>query len=225
MLQGSNMLQSSALAGAHTKLCVAALLLVAALAGARPAFAAGPVQDAAPQPAPPPASSEQRNCSTCHADEVKQLAANPHSRGAQQVSCTDCHQPHGANPSVISRKAAHSIAEQNATCTKCHSALAGPFSYEHPPVKVEGCVSCHAAHGAQDANFLAAGDVPKTCRQCHEVGKTSLHAHDISAEGLVRNRAGQYVPCTNCHSHIHGSNDSKFFFVPKEQHAASAPPA
>ena len=219
------MLQSSALAGAHTKLRIAALLFAAALAGAGPALAAAPAQDAAPQPALPSASGEQSNCSTCHADEVKQLAANPHSRGAQQVSCTDCHQPHSANPSANPARATHSIAEQNATCTKCHGALAGPFAYEHPPVKVEGCVSCHAAHGSQGANFLAAGDVPRTCRQCHEVGRASLHAHDISAEGLVRNRAGQYVPCTNCHSHIHGSNDSKFFFAPKEHHAAPAPPA
>lgn len=199
---------------------MAALLLLTGLAGARLAFAAGPAQNPA-QAAAEPVSGGQNNCTTCHANEATQVAANPHSRGAQQVSCTDCHQPHGNAP----RKTSQSIAEQNATCTKCHSAVAGPFAYEHPPVKVEGCVSCHAAHGAQDANFLIAGGVPKMCRQCHEIGKTSLHAHDISAAGLVRNRAGEYVPCTNCHSHVHGSNDSKFFFTPKEQQRTPRPPA
>lgn len=199
---------------------LAAVLLLTGLAGARPASAAAPAQNPA-QDAAGPASGGQNNCSTCHADEAKQVAASPHSRGAQQVSCNDCHQPHGPNPS----KAAQSTAEQNATCTKCHSAMAGPFAYEHPPVKVEGCVSCHAAHGAQDPDFLVAGGVPKICRQCHEVGKTSLHVHEISAAGLVRNRAGEYVPCTNCHSHIHGSNDSKFFFTPKEEQRTPGPPA
>lgn len=200
---------------------MAALLFLVALGGARLAFAAGPAQNPVPEPGLSSAAGGQNNCSTCHANVAKQLADTPHSHGAQQLSCTDCHQPHGANPG----KAAQSIAEQNATCTKCHSALAGPFAYEHPPVNVEGCVSCHAAHGAQGADFLVAGDVPKTCRQCHEIGRASLHAHDISAEGLVRNRAGQYVSCTNCHSHIHGSNDSRFFFAPKGQQEPPAPPA
>lgn len=150
-------------------------------------------------------SGGQGNCSSCHADAAMQLASNPHSRGAQQVQCNDCHKPHGNPP----RKT--SLSEQNATCVGCHSKMVGPFEYEHPPIKVEGCASCHAPHGTRDASFLIAGGVPQVCLQCHAISKTSLHPHDISPAGLVRDRSGQYVPCTRCHSHIHGSHLSKAF--------------
>lgn len=209
--------------GSIRSLTWAAVLLAIGLAGMRVASAEGLEQDSAggiPGQAAtqPSGTAGQDNCSTCHADAAKQLAANPHSRSAQQVHCNDCHTPHGSVPS----KRPQSVAEQNASCIRCHSEMAGPFEYEHPPVKVEGCVSCHAAHGTRDANFLIAGGVPGVCRQCHEVGKTSLHAHDISAAGLVRNRAGDYVPCTNCHRDIHGSNGSKVFFR-HEKESSSLP--
>jgi DmsE family decaheme c-type cytochrome len=190
---------------------VAIVLFAMTLAGTRPVFAVGPgpVASISGQGAGQASGSAgQENCATCHADAVQQLAAHPHARGAQQVHCADCHTPHGNPP----RKKSQSTAEQNARCTACHRETAGPFAYEHPPVKVEGCVSCHAPHGAQDANFLLAGGVPTLCLQCHAIGKTSLHAHDISPAGLVRNRSGEYVPCTRCHSHIHGSNLSDVFF-------------
>jgi DmsE family decaheme c-type cytochrome len=138
---------------------------------------------------------------------VTQLAANPHSRGEQKVQCIDCHKPHGESP----RKIPHPVAEENATCARCHSETAGPFAYEHPPVKVEGCVSCHTPHGNHDANGLILGGVPGVCLQCHAISRASLHPHEISAAGLVRDRSGQYVLCTKCHSHIHGSNVSKAF--------------
>ena len=39
-------------------------------------------------------------------------------------------------------------AAQDVACIKCHSEKAGPFVHEHPPVKTEGCVSCHTPHGS-----------------------------------------------------------------------------
>lgn len=196
----------------------AAVLLVTGLAGTRVASAAGPRQNSAAVISGQTAtqssrSAEQDNCSSCHADAAKELTANPHSTGAQQVHCNDCHTPHGSAPS----KRSQSVAEQNASCIRCHGEMAGPFEYEHPPVRVEGCVSCHAAHGSQRPHFLTSGGVPTICLQCHAISKTSLHAHDISADGLVRNRSGQYVPCTDCHRDIHGSNVSKVFFRPEKE--------
>lgn len=82
-------------------------------------------------------------------------------------------------------------------------------------MKVEGCVSCHTPHGSKKPYSLTAAGIPALCLQCHAVGKTSLHAHEISSAGLVRNRAGQDVPCTDCHRDMHGSNTSQFFFKPK----------
>jgi DmsE family decaheme c-type cytochrome len=182
------------------------VLLMGGVAGGWPAFAAAAVPEQATQESS--VSGGQGTCATCHADIAKQLAAAPHSRGARQIQCNDCHKPHGDQPGKVSR----SVAEQNATCTRCHRAMAGPFAYEHPPVKIEGCASCHAAHGNSDANDLILGGAPAVCLQCHAISQASVHPHDISAAGLVCNWSGQYVPCTDCHSHIHGSNLSNALF-------------
>jgi len=40
------------------------------------------------------------------------------------------------------------------TCLRCHADKRGPFVFEHPPVKVEGCEGCHVPHGSMNARLL-----------------------------------------------------------------------
>ncbi len=87
---------------------------------------------------------------------------------------------------------------------KCHTETAGPFVFEHPAVKVEGCTSCHSPHGSQNARLLAKSNVNTLCLQCHTVND-NFSAPEIPS---FHNQAVQYQACTICHTQIHGSNAS-----------------
>jgi len=99
-------------------------------------------------------------------------------------------------------------ADQNAVCTKCHAETLGPFVYEHPPLKLEGCTSCHFPHGSPNPRLLTRNNVNSLCLQCHSASM------NFTAPGTpsFHNQANQYQACTNCHVMIHGSNASSVFF-------------
>jgi hypothetical protein len=40
------------------------------------------------------------------------------------------------------------IPKSMATCVKCHGDKRGPFTFEHAPVRLEGCGACHQPHGS-----------------------------------------------------------------------------
>jgi len=89
-------------------------------------------------------------------------------------------------------------------CTKCHTEVRGPFVYEHAPVKAEGCLACHSPHGSQNARLLNMPNINVLCNQCHSaVGAGAIHGQ---GEG-----SSDSVPCTSCHTYIHGSNFSVAF--------------
>ena len=52
-------------------------------------------------------------------------------------------------------------------CVKCHSDKRGPFVYEHPPVRVEGCTICHNPHGSVNPRLLARPATFTLCLECH----------------------------------------------------------
>ena len=88
------------------------------------------------------------------------------------MQCTDCHNPHGtASPHLAhGTAAAHGGAGLKATrrpCLKCHVDKRGPFVYEHPPVRVEGCETCHMPHGSTNARLLRRPVVFTLCLECH----------------------------------------------------------
>ena len=58
------------------------------------------------------------------------------------------------------------------TCVKCHVEKRGPFVFEHPAVKVEGCVTCHNPHGSTNRMLLVRREGRQLCLQCH----TGFHA-------------------------------------------------
>lgn len=152
--------------------------------------------------------SQPRLCYTCHTD-VKPAFAQPFHHRVDEglIKCSDCHDAHGS----FQDKNLKTTADRNAICTKCHTENAGPFAYEHPVVKTEGCVSCHSPHGSPNARLLNVSNINTLCLQCHSATNAAF-VNAASPLGPVHNQATQYVSCTSCHTQIHGSNASFVFF-------------
>src|SRR6185437_9555026 len=76
--------------------------------------------------------SQTKLCYTCHTD-IKPAFAQPfhHKVDEGLLSCSDCHNPHG----TFKQKQLRSSVDGDAVCVKCHTETAGPFVYEHPPIK------------------------------------------------------------------------------------------
>jgi len=140
-------------------------------------------------------------CFQCHADQKAQFnMAFHHKVNEGVVKCSDCHDVHGSfQPSNL-----RNTADQGAICTKCHTDVRGPFVYEHAPVKAEGCLACHSPHGSQNARLLNMPNVNVLCNQCHSaVASGTVHGQGQGSSDSV--------PCTSCHTYIHGSNINPAF--------------
>lgn len=146
-------------------------------------------------------------CFTCHTD-IKAAFAMPfhHKVDEGLVKCSDCHDTHG----TFGVNNLRSTADQSMICVKCHTETRGPFAYEHPPLKAEGCISCHTPHGSQNARLLNVPNVNTLCIQCHsEISGNAIAGTTPVDAG--HNQNGPTVACTNCHSQIHGSHVSQYF--------------
>jgi DmsE family decaheme c-type cytochrome len=140
-------------------------------------------------------------CYQCHADQKAQFNMPIHHKVNEGlVKCSDCHDVHGTFLANNQR----STEDQNAICTKCHTDVRGPFTYEHAPVRAEGCVTCHTPHGTQNPRLLNMPSIATLCNQCHS---------PLSAGGVHGLDAGSttVTPCVTCHTFIHGSNVSPAF--------------
>ena len=141
-------------------------------------------------------ASEPALCYQCHTDLKAQLQMPFHHYVNEGVvKCTDCHDVHGTFlPNNL-----RNTADQNMICVKCHTDVRGPFVYEHMPVKAEGCLGCHTPHGSQNARLLNMPNINVLCNQCHSaVGADTVHGQGQGSSDSV--------PCTSCHTYIHGSN-------------------
>lgn len=149
-------------------------------------------------------------CFSCHANVRPAFSqAFHHKVNEGLMSCSDCHDPHG----TFQDHQLKTTADQNDICTKCHADTAGPFAYEHPPVKTEGCVACHSPHGSPNPRMLKVSNVNTLCLQCHSSVNLAKFPNASSEQGgPVHNLATQYVSCTTCHTQIHGSNTAFNFF-------------
>jgi DmsE family decaheme c-type cytochrome len=149
--------------------------------------------------------SQPQLCYMCHND-IKPAFAQPfhHKVDEGLISCSDCHNPHG----TFRQKQLRSSVAEDAVCVKCHTETAGPFVYEHPPIKTEGCTSCHFPHGSPNPRLLTRSNVNTLCLECHSASFT------FNAPGTpsFHNMANQYQACTVCHTEIHGSNTNSVFF-------------
>ena len=154
-------------------------------------------------------ASQPTLCYQCHKD-VKPAFSKPfhHKVNEGLMQCSDCHDPHGSFEKSMTKSAA----QQDQICIKCHQENAGPFIYEHPVVKTEGCVFCHSPHGSANPRLLARNNLNQLCLQCH-TGAQATHAsagRQFTAGGPptspVHDQSMQYSSCIICHSQIHGSN-------------------
>ncbi len=151
-------------------------------------------------------ANDPQLCVSCH-NEVKPAFSAPfhHKVLEGAMRCSDCHNPHGG----FELKQARLATGGDAACIKCHADKQGPFTYEHAPVKTEGCTACHTPHGSSNPRLLRFAAVNQLCLTCHSV------AHDVGAiepAGPQHNQNAQYANCTACHVKIHGSRTSPVFF-------------
>jgi DmsE family decaheme c-type cytochrome len=147
--------------------------------------------------------SQPTLCYSCHADVKPAFSkAFHHKVNEGLMQCSDCHDPHG----TFKKSMVKSAAQDDAVCIKCHQENAGPFIYEHPVVKTEGCTFCHSPHGSSNPRLLARNNMNQLCLQCH----TGLKGTQFTAGGPptspVHDQSMQYTSCITCHSQIHGSN-------------------
>jgi predicted CXXCH cytochrome family protein len=140
-------------------------------------------------------ASEPNLCFTCHGNVQAEFALPVHHRVPEGLmKCSDCHNPHGS----INRASLNATNWE--TCVKCHVEKRGPYVYEHPAVRVEGCVVCHNPHGNTNHFMLVRREGRMLCLQCH----TGFHGQD----GVPHSRLGFQASgeCTRCHVAIHGSS-------------------
>jgi DmsE family decaheme c-type cytochrome len=146
--------------------------------------------------------SASEQCATCHQQVRAETWKNSHHPVREgELSCTDCHNPHGSQTEKLVR--ADSI---NDLCYSCHTEKRGPFLWEHPPVR-ESCMTCHTPHGSNHAKLQRVA-VPYLCQQCHANTRhpgTLYDRRNTPIEPAASNRLVERG-CVNCHSAVHGSN-------------------
>jgi len=144
-------------------------------------------------------------CYGCHLQQKAQFEMPFHHRVNEGlIKCSDCHNVHGATKA----KQVRTSSTQNAVCFQCHTEKQGPFVFEHPAVKIEGCQACHVPHGGANAHMMKVSDVNLLCIQCHTNSSFSGATNTPS----FHNQQTYFQACTVCHSQIHGSNFDNFFF-------------
>lgn len=151
-------------------------------------------------------------CFSCHGEQKASFSRPFHHKVPEGgMKCSDCHNQHGGFQS----KQLRSWIGNDVTCLKCHSDKAGPFVYEHAPVKIEGCQACHTPHGSNNPRMLKRNEIRFLCLECHSntagfpaenppTGPPTPSFHNLSSP--------RFQNCTVCHSMIHGSNTSRTYF-------------
>jgi DmsE family decaheme c-type cytochrome len=157
-------------------------------------------------------------CYTCHSSTRAQFNM-PFKHRVHEgfMNCSDCHNPHGAFAPTWRAGQRPRMVEQalgnEEPCLKCHSDKRGPFVFEHAPLRVEGCESCHNPHGSPNAKLLKRPSVFLVCLECHNgAGSFGRESDGITRMSPSHNLADpRYRNCTLCHVRIHGSNsDARF---------------
>ncbi|MDF0534344.1 DmsE family decaheme c-type cytochrome [Shewanella sp. A32] len=149
-------------------------------------------------------ATEVEVCTSCHTKEKADMnKRSAHPLKWNQMTCTDCHNPHGTSTEADLVKPTI-----NETCYSCHAEKRGPKLWEHAPV-TENCDSCHNPHGSANEAMLKAR-APMLCQQCHASDGHTSNAY-LGNTGLGSTVNGSAFTggrsCLNCHSQVHGSNN------------------
>lgn len=155
-------------------------------------------------------------CYDCH-NEVRGQFNRPFHHKVHEglLKCTDCHDQHGGYTSFTSGLVANTRQLSSSMgnwegCANCHPDKAGPFVFEHQPVRIDGCGSCHTPHGSNNPRLLIRSEQRGLCFECH----TAIGGDPgPPAPSFHRQTLPFYTNCTTCHVEIHGSNLSPLFFV------------
>ena len=143
-------------------------------------------------------------CYSCHLQQRAQFNMPFHHRVNEGlIHCTDCHNQHGTGGVLEGDHLVRQVrtsASGDMVCFKCHTDKQGPFVFEHAAVRLEGCGSCHIAHGGANAHMLKYSNINLLCLQCH-TNSPGIHATVMDA-----NQSHYEQACVNCHVKIHGSN-------------------
>ena len=157
-------------------------------------------------------------CYGCHTDVRGQFSLPfKHRVNEGFMTCTDCHNPHGAFAPTWRMASRPRMLDQALTneepCLKCHSEKRGPFVYEHEPVRVEGCETCHYPHGSTNSRLLRRPVVFTMCLECHNgAGNFGRQNAGVLTLTPSHNLADpRYQNCTTCHVRVHGSNADPLF--------------
>ena len=164
------------------------------------------------------AKSQPGLCYGCHID-IRAQFSMPFKHSVDQgfMACSDCHNPHGTFPPAWRMAARPGMVDQalanEEACLKCHSDKRGPFAFEHPPVRVEGCEMCHYPHGSSNSRLLRRPVVFTLCIECHNgAGTFGRGGTGVPSLSRAHNMTDpRYQNCTNCHIRIHGSNSDPLF--------------
>lgn len=148
---------------------------------------------------------EAELCLSCHPGTRAQLRRpfhHPVLEGTMQ--CSDCHSPHGEERQTGQRF--HLATEMS--CLSCHAEKKGPFVFEHAPLKVNDCQSCHQPHGSVNPRLLNRAEVRQLCLECHSLTPGVATSQPPAFHDL---RSTRFQNCTVCHREIHGSYVSPVF--------------
>jgi len=143
-------------------------------------------------------------CRGCHLTVAAQFQRPFRHRVPENaMTCVDCHNPHGS----IRPASGQIFAANEPGCFNCHGEKRGPFTFEHGPVRFEGCQACHEPHGSANPRMLTRAEVRFVCLECHAnlpngnktgtIGVVPPAFHDL--------RSPVFQNCTVCHQKIHGS--------------------
>jgi DmsE family decaheme c-type cytochrome len=158
-------------------------------------------------------ASEPEGCYRCHGEQKTSFSRPFHHKVPEGgMKCSDCHNQHGS----FINKQLRTWNNGDLACLRCHGDKAGPFVYEHAPIKVEGCQACHTPHGSTNPKLLKRNEVRFLCLECHSnapgaPGEQGEGPATPSFHNLADPR-GRFLNCTICHAMIHGSNASPVYF-------------
>jgi DmsE family decaheme c-type cytochrome len=172
-----------------------------------------------PELGPLLAKQEREVCYGCHL-EIRARFDLPYKHRVNEgaIDCSDCHNPHGASTATWRTAQAPRMVTpafgNDTACVKCHTDKRGPFVHEHPPVRAEGCETCHDSHGSTNPRLLVRPAVFSMCLECHN----SVMGFGTRPQGIpapspsFHNLADpSFQNCVTCHVRIHGSNADALF--------------